>query len=173
MQAALSSTVGGDRDATLLLAMVLSAALSVLAFFLARRLFESLVSPHRHDAALLIAAAWYASPISVQNTMNGLETVGGHLHQPHPDLDRAPGAPAWRRETVLARRRDHRAVRRSRVLDARRCGVAVRGHRRRRDGSAPWAGANSRTDGASGPPRCSAPCSAPRGASIRWSGSVI
>lgn len=76
MQAALSFTVGGGRDATLWLAMVLSTALSVLAFFLARRLFESLVSPHRRDAALLIAAAWYASPISVQNTMNGLETVG-------------------------------------------------------------------------------------------------
>jgi hypothetical protein len=67
---------GGDRAAgvrgILLLQVALACAAAALLFALARRLLAEL--PHGASAALLLSAAWFASPLAVSHSMNCLET---------------------------------------------------------------------------------------------------
>lgn len=70
------AAVGGDRRDGVLLILVISAVLAGVAALVLRRLLAGLLAgrPDGRALAALAAALWFASPLSVYHTMNGLET---------------------------------------------------------------------------------------------------
>ncbi len=74
--AACFAAAGGDRHAGLLLVQIVEIAVGALGALLLLLLGRRVLPPHpaRAAVAALAAAAWFASPVALPHTMNGLET---------------------------------------------------------------------------------------------------
>jgi hypothetical protein len=74
VQAGLFWIAGGDREVGLRLVMALAVLVAMGTAWLASRVMRSYVPATEKRLADVVAMLWYASPLAVQHTMNGLET---------------------------------------------------------------------------------------------------
>ena len=76
IEALVFAAVGGDRRGGVILILLIGAILACVSGVLLRRLLAGLLAdvPRGDEIAALAAALWFAAPLSVLHTMNGLET---------------------------------------------------------------------------------------------------
>jgi len=76
IQSLVFTLVGGDKSAGVLAVMLLQIVLALLGAWMIRELTGRLLAgrAHRSSIGLLAAALWFASPVVVNNSMNGLES---------------------------------------------------------------------------------------------------